>query len=321
MAARSDINPDIDSDIALSIVIPVKDEAEQIKPLLERLAAVIDALDLTTEILFVNDGSKDDTLARLLKSMSTDERIGVIDLSRNFGKEAALAAGMHHARGRAVITMDADLQDPPETIPEFIKHWRDGADMVVGQNVSIHYRSSDWFYRIFNYIGDTKLVPHAGDFRLFDRRVVEAYRQLGERTRFNKGLFAWLGFQQHILPYQKALTKRRSRWRFIQLFMLALDALVSFSTMPLRIWTILGFFIALTATGFAGFIIASTLIYGADVPGYASLMVVMLLTGGINMIGIGLLGEYISRAFTETKRRPLYIIRKNYHKNYRKDEA
>ena len=314
-----DQQSDIDLPIDLSVIVPVKNEAGQIKPLLERLTTVIDALDLSTEILFVNDGSDDDTLAELLAMMEKDERLSVLDLSRNFGKEAALAAGMHHARGSAVITMDADLQDPPEIIPEFIKHWRAGADMVVGQNVSIHYRSSDWFYRIFNYIGDTKLVPHAGDFRLFDRRVVEAYRQLGERTRFNKGLFAWLGFKQHILPYKKALTKRRSRWRFIQLFMLALDALVSFSTMPLRIWTILGFFIALTATGFAGFIIASTLIYGADVPGYASLMVVMLLAGGINMIGIGLLGEYISRAFTESKARPLYIIRKNYPQDSQKD--
>ena len=314
-----DQQSDIDLPVDLSVIVPVKNEAGQIKPLLERLTAVIDALDLSTEILFVNDGSDDDTLAELLAMMKEDERLSVLDLSRNFGKEAALAAGMHHARGRAVITMDADLQDPPEIIPEFIKHWRAGADMVVGQNVSIHYRSSDWFYRIFNYIGDTKLVPHAGDFRLFDRRVVEAYRQLGERTRFNKGLFAWLGFKQHILPYKKALTKRRSRWRFIQLFMLALDALVSFSTMPLRIWTILGFFIALTATGFAGFIIASTLIYGADVPGYASLMVVMLLTGGINMIGIGLLGEYISRAFTESKARPLYIIRENYQRDSQKN--
>ena len=301
--------------IMLSVVIPVKNEAEQIEPLLKRLLKTIDALDFETEILFVNDGSTDETLARLLDFISKDKRIGVLDLSRNFGKEAALAAGLHHARGAAVITMDADLQDPPEVIPEFIKHWREGADMVVGQNVSLRYKTSDWFYRIFNYIGDTKLIPHAGDFRLFDRQVVEAYRQLDERSRFNKGLFAWLGFKQHILPYEKVRTARQSRWPFFQLFMLAINAFLSFSTAPVRLWTGLGFLTAFAALGFAVFIITTTLVYGRDVPGYASLMAAVLLVGGINMIGIGLLGEYISRTFTESKGRPLYIIRKDYRKD------
>ena len=301
--------------IMLSVVIPVKNEAEQIEPLLKRLLKTIDALDFETEILFVNDGSTDETLARLLDFISKDKRIGMLDLSRNFGKEAALAAGLHHARGAAVITMDADLQDPPEVIPEFIKHWREGADMVVGQNVSLRYKTSDWFYRIFNYIGDTKLIPHAGDFRLFDRQVVEAYRQLDERNRFNKGLFAWLGFKQHILPYEKVRTARRSRWPFFQLFMLAINAFLSFSTAPVRLWTGLGFLTAFAALGFAVFIITTTLVYGRDVPGYASLMAAVLLVGGINMIGIGLLGEYISRTFTESKGRPLYIIRKDYRKD------
>ena len=301
--------------IMLSVVIPVKNEAEQIEPLLKRLLKTIDALDFETEILFVNDGSTDETLARLLDFISKDKRIGMLDLSRNFGKEAALAAGLHHARGAAVITMDADLQDPPEVIPEFIKHWREGADMVVGQNVSLRYKTSDWFYRIFNYIGDTKLIPHAGDFRLFDRQVVEAYRQLDERSRFNKGLFAWLGFKQHILPYEKVRTARQSRWPFFQLFMLAINAFLSFSTAPVRLWTGLGFLTAFAALGFAVFIITTTLVYGRDVPGYASLMAAVLLVGGINMIGIGLLGEYISRTFTESKGRPLYIIRKDYRKD------
>ena len=301
--------------IMLSVVIPVKNEAEQIEPLLKRLLKTIDALDFETEILFVNDGSTDETLARLLDFISKDKRIGALDLSRNFGKEAALAAGLHHARGAAVITMDADLQDPPEVIPEFIKHWREGADMVVGQNVSLRYKTSDWFYRIFNYIGDTKLIPHAGDFRLFDRQVVEAYRQLDERSRFNKGLFAWLGFKQHILPYEKVRTARQSRWPFFQLFMLAINAFLSFSTAPVRLWTGLGFLTAFAALGFAVFIITTTLVYGRDVPGYASLMAAVLLVGGINMIGIGLLGEYISRTFTESKGRPLYIIRKDYRKD------
>ena len=304
--------------IDLSLVIPIKNESEQIKPLLKRLDPILTKLALKTEILFINDGSADDSLAILRKRQKQDKRIAIIDLSRNFGKEAALAAGMHYARGDAIITMDADGQDPPELIPDFVARWREGFEMVVAQRTDrqsdgvIKHKSADWFYRLFNSIGDTQLIPHAGDFRLFDRKVIEAYRLLGERNRFNKGLFAWLGFKQTTIAHRREPSGRASRWPSGKLFMLALDAFLSFSTIPIRIWTVLGVISAFSALGFAFYIIISTLLYGSDIEGYASLMVMILMIGGINMIGIGILGEYISRTFTESKQRPLYIIRAFY---------
>ena len=303
------------SDITLSIVVPVKNEEDQIQPFLARLVTVLDALDFETEILFVNDGSSDETLPRLLAQMKTDPRIVILNLSRNFGKEAAVTAGMHYARGEAVFTMDVDLQSPPEMIPEFIKHWRDGAEIVFGQNIAFKPILSGLFYRLFNYIGDTKIMPHSGDFQLLDRKAVEAYRQLGEHSRYNKGLFTWLGFKQHYVPYEKTPTTRTPRFLFIRRIALATNAILSFSAMPVRIWTGFGLLIALASLSFAAFIAARTLVSGIDVPGWASLMVAILFTSGINMIGTGLLGEYIIRTFTESKKRPLYFISKIYRQD------
>ena len=303
------------SDITLSVVIPVKDEENQIQPFLDRLVTVLGGLDFETEILFVNDGSRDETLPRLLAQMKTDPRIVILNLSRNFGKEAAVTAGMHHARGDAVLAMDVDLQSPPEVIPEFIKHWRDGAEVVFGHNTTFKPILSALFYRLFNYIGDTKIRPHSGDFQLLDRKAVEAYRQLGESNRFNKGLFTWLGFKQHYVPYQKTPTTRTPRFSFIRRVALATNAILSFSAVPVRIWTGFGLLVALASLSFAAFIAARTLLLGVDVPGYASLMIAVLLVGGINMIGTGVLGEYIIRTFTESKKRPLYFVSEIYRQD------
>lgn len=308
--------------IELSVVIPGKNEAEQIEPLFARLIPILEATGLAWEILFVNDGSTDNTLEVLLKKRSTDERIGVIDLSRNFGKEAALSAGLHNARGAAVITMDADGQHQPELIPDFVRHWQEGFEMVVSQRID--RRAEGWwrfiaaggFYRIFNWFSDIQLIPHGGDFRLFDRKVVEAYKQFSERNRFNKGLFALLGFRQKIIshPSENKTDVRPTKWGWKKLFGLAFDAFFSFSKLPLRLWMFFGALAILFALGFLVYIIYTIVIFGRDVPGYASLLTVIVLMGGVNMVGVGVLGEYLHRTFTETKARPLYIVRE-IHQN------
>ena len=303
-------------EIDLSVVIPGKNEAQEIEPLFARLVPILENLELKWEILFVNDGSTDETLDILLEKRSRDSRYGVIELSRNFGKEAALSAGLHHARGSAVITMDADGQHQPEIIPEFVRHWRAGFEMVISQRLDrkaegwARYLTAALFYRIFNIAGDVRLIPHGGDYRLFDRKVVEVYKQFSERSRFNKGIFALLGFKQKIIPHpsEEKSSIRPTKWGWKKLFALAFDAFFSFSKLPLRVWMFFGTLAILASLVFLIYIISGILFYGRDVPGYASLLTVIVLMGGINMIGVGILGEYISRIFTETKRRPLYIV-------------
>ena len=310
------------SEIDLSVVIPGKNEANQIDSLFKRLIPILESLGLKWEILFVNDGSTDESLALLLNWRKQDSRIGAIDLSRNFGKEAALSAGLHHARGQAIISMDADGQHQPELIPDFIRYWREGYEMVITQRVGrrvegwARYHTTAWFYRIFNMIGDINLIPDAGDFRLFDRRVVEAYKQYGERTRFNKGVFALLGFKQKIIshPSEKSSDIRPTKWGWRKLFALAFDAFFSYSRFPIRLWMMMGSIAIMASLSFLIYIIFDTLLSGRAVPGYASLLTAVVLMGGINMVGVGILGEYISRIFTETKQRPLYIVRQ-IHQN------
>ena len=300
----------------ISVVIPVKDESEGLERLFGALMPVLDRITPDAELLFVNDGSEDDTVAALMARRESDPRIRVVDLSRNFGKEAALTAGLHLARGQAVVTMDADLQDPPDLIEAMVEKWREGAEMVTARRTTrdtdsfAKRLSATGFYHLFNRISDTKLPVNAGDYRLFDRAVVEAFRQLGERTRFNKGLFAWLGFRQAFVYHERPKgTRDESRWKPLKLIGFAIDGILSFSAMPIRLFTIGGLIVALLAMLFAVWIVLQTLLFGRDVPGYASMMVSILLIGGINMFGIGLLGEYLGRTFTETKRRPLYLVR------------
>lgn len=304
----------------LSIVIPGKNEREQIDPLFADLVPILENLGLKWEILFVDDGSTDDSVPHLLTLREADKRIAVLALSRNFGKEIALSAGLHHARGNAVISMDADGQHQPSLIPQLVQFWQEGFDMVTAQRIEraaegwMRALTASLFYRIFNWVSDVHLTPHAGDFRLFDRKVIEAYKKFSEHNRFNKGLFALLGFKQKIIshPSEDKKNTRATKWGWGKLFGLAFNALFSFSKLPLRLWMGLGFLSILFSLGFLIYIITGIVLYGKEVPGYASLLTAVVMMGGVNMVGVGILGEYITRTFIETKRRPLYLIREHH---------
>jgi len=306
--------------VEFSLVIPVKDEETAIGPCLARVIPVLESIDdplaRSFEILFVDDGSSDTTLEVIRKANAADPRIRGISLSRNFGKEAALSAGLEAARGRAVVPLDVDLQDPPEALPGMVKQWRQGFDVVYGvrdnrETDSLPKRiTADFYYRAHNWLSNDKIPEHAGDFRLLDRRVVDVIRQLPERNRFMKGLFAWAGFKQAAVSYHREERKvGKTKYNYWKLWTLAIDGITSASTVPLRIWSYLGAFVALGALAFAVFIIVRTLTTGIEVPGYASLMVAILFLGGLQLLSLGVLGEYVGRILTETKARPLYVIR------------
>lgn len=299
----------------LSIVIPVFNEGLNIAPLLARLVPVLEGITPQFEIVFVDDGSRDDTFAAITRAHENEPRIHALRFSRNFGKEIALAAGMDHARGKAVVLIDADLQHPPETIRTFVEKWREGWDMVYGQRVD---RSADgpvrrWltqkFYDLFRRFGETPLPPGAGDYRLMDRKVVDAMRRLGERARFTKGLYAWVGFKSLGVPFEVAdRLHGESKWGYGKLTRFAFDGLSSFSTLPLKLATVIGLFISFVAFAYGLVILARTLWFGNDVPGYPSLFVSIMFFSGIQLVFLGFIGEYIGRIFAEVKRRPLYII-------------
>jgi polyisoprenyl-phosphate glycosyltransferase len=302
----------------MSLVIPMHNEQEVLDILFARLHEVIAKLGVGVEIVCVDDGSTDDTLALLERRALEDGRIRVLPLARNFGKEAALTAGLDAAEGDVVVPLDADLQDPPELIAEFIALWEQGYDVVYGVRAD---RSSDsmskrftanMFYKIFNRLADYPIPASTGDFRLMDRQVVDALKRLPERNRFNKGLFAWVGFRQIGLPYVRPpRAAGATSWASPALWGLAVDGITSFSTVPLRIWSVLGFASAFVALLAASGIVLRVLIFGRDVPGYASLMVVILFAFAVQMIAFGVMGEYVGRLYQEAKARPIYILRKN----------
>jgi glycosyltransferase involved in cell wall biosynthesis len=306
--------------VELSLVIPVKDEEAAIGPCLERVIPVLEAMNdaaaRSFEILFVDDGSTDTTLEVIRKAHAADPRIRGVSLSRNFGKEAALTAGLDAARGKGVVPLDVDLQDPPEALPKMVAKWREGNDVVYGvrdnrETDSLPKRlTADLYYRAHNWLSSDKIPEHAGDFRLLDRRVVEVIRRMPERNRFMKGLFAWAGFRQAAVSYHREERKvGRTKYNYWKLWTLAIDGITSASTVPLRIWSYLGAFVALGALGYAIFIVIRTLTSGIEVPGYASMMVAVLFLGGLQLLSLGVLGEYVGRILTETKGRPLYVIR------------
>jgi polyisoprenyl-phosphate glycosyltransferase len=300
----------------LTLIVPMHDEAEGLDAFFEALDAALAALPVRVEIICIDDGSRDDTYRRLMTRAAVDPRLRLIGLSRNFGKEAALTAGLDVAVGDMVAPLDADLQDPPALLAEFVRLWEQGYDVVYGVRTD---RSSDTagkrmtaglFYRLFNAISDHPIPHSTGDFRLMDRQVVEAIKQLPERNRFMKGLFSWVGFRQVGVPYARpARPSGRSSWGYMGLWRFAIDGMTSFTTAPLRVWTGIGLASALVALIFAAVIIIRVLVVGRDVPGYASLMVVILFGFALQMIALGVMGEYIGRMYQEVKGRPIYMIR------------
>ncbi len=302
----------------VSLVIPMFNEGDAIDVLFARLDAVLPTLAAYDfEIVCVNDGSTDPTLAVLVQASAKRENLVAVDLSRNFGKEAALSAGLFVATGDAVIPMDADLQDPPEAIRDLLAKWEEGFEVVLARRSD---RSSDSlakrftaqsFYRIHNAVADVEIPADVGDFRLMDRVVIEALNALPEGRRFMKGLFAWVGFKTTTIDYRRdARAAGTSKFNAWKLWNFALEGIFSFSISPLKIWTYLGSFVALAAVGWGSWIAVRTIVWGVDIPGYASVLVGVLLLGGLQLIGIGMIGEYLGRAFLESKRRPAYLIRK-----------
>lgn len=299
----------------VSLVIPCFNEEATIGATLAELARHMDAR-LRWEVVAVNDGSVDRTLPILQAHQPPCFDLVIVDLSRNFGKEAAITAGLDHASGDAVIVMDADLQDPPALLAPMIAHWEAGAEVVLARRVD---RRSDtaakrWsargFYRVINWLSDIPIPENVGDFRLLDRCVVEALKRLPENRRFMKGLFAWAGFRTVTVEYARPeRSGGRSKFDFWRLWNLALEGVTSFSTAPLRIWTYVGTLIALAAFAYGAYIVVRTLVHGVDVPGYASLLAAILFLGGIQLIGLGMIGEYLGRTYAEAKRRPVYIAR------------
>jgi glycosyltransferase involved in cell wall biosynthesis len=303
----------------VSILVPVYNEEAAVEPFVRAVLPVLEAEPIRCELLFVNDGSQDRTLELVLGVARQDDRIRIVNLSRNFGKEAALSAAIDHARGDALIPMDVDLQDPPELISQFLKHWREGYDVVYGVRVSrrsdrfLKRQSASWFYAVYNRLSPLPIPVNAGDFRLFDRRVADVIRRLPERTRFLKGLFAWVGFKSIGIPYERpARIDGYTKWSPWGLWNFALDGLLSFSTVPLRIWTYFGATIAAVAFIYGGVIVIRTLVMGVEMPGYASLFTAVLFLGGVQLLSIGIIGEYIGRMFLETKKRPLYVVESSY---------
>lgn len=305
--------------VDLSIVVPLHNEEPNINYLFERLVLVLSHLDLKYEIVCVDDGSKDNTLVRLVEHYHHNPAIKVVGLSRNFGKEIALSAGIDYAHGAAVVPIDADLQDPPELIEKLVAKWREGYDVVYAVRRS--RRGESWlkrftanaFYRVISKMSRVSIPRDTGDFRLLDRRVVEVLKQVPERTRFMKGLFAWVGFKQSSILYDRLPRHQgKTNWNYWRLWNFAVDGITSFSVAPLKVWIYVGLVLSLLAFLYATFLILRTLLFGVDVPGYASLMVTVLFLGGVQLITLGIIGEYIGRVYEEVKRRPLYLVRNCY---------
>ena len=298
----------------LSVIVPVFNESENLRTLVARLVAALDCV-ASFEVIFIDDGSSDDTLAVLRSLNVQDSRLRALSFSRNFGKEIAIAAGVDAARGRAAVIMDADLQHPPEVIAEFVAKWREGYQNIYGvrRSRNTDTRARKWltghFYNLFRFFSEIDMPDGAGDFRLLDRRALDALRSLRERARFNKGLYAWIGFKSIGVPFEVAERNAgASKFSYVQLARFALDGIVSFTTVPLKAWTYIGLAVAAFALANAAYYLLEVLIFGVSVPGFASLIVSIMFFAGVQMISLGVLGEYIGRVFAEVKGRPLYLV-------------
>lgn len=300
----------------LSVVVPVYNEAEGLQEFHRRISTVLESLPYKSEVVYVNDGSTDESIEILKKLKLSDPRVAIVDLSRNFGKEIAMTAGIDHSCGDAVVVIDADLQDPPELIPKLITEWEQGFDVVYAQRTgregesSLKKATAYAFYRVIQNVSRVAIPEDTGDYRLLSRRAVRALVQLREQHRFMKGLFAWIGFPQKKVLYTRLPRYAgKTKWNYWRLWNFALEGITSFTIAPLKIATYLGLLIALLSLLYASIIVFKTLVYGNPVAGYPSLMVAILFLGGVQLIGIGIVGEYVGRMFNETKGRPLYFIK------------
>jgi glycosyltransferase involved in cell wall biosynthesis len=299
----------------ISIVVPAYNEEEVLTEFHETVDKALSRLPFDLEIIYINDGSTDATLDIINGLRANDKRITLIDLSRNFGKEIALSAGLHKAAGDAVVIIDADLQDPPGLIPELIKEWQNGYDVVYAKRTLrsgeslLKKTTAHFFHRILQHIGNFSIPEDTGDFRILSRRAVNALNTFKEHHRFMKGLFAWIGFKQKAVHYKRDSRRAgKSKWNYWRLWNFALDGITSFTIAPLKISTYIGTITALSAFGYGVYMLIETLLHGNEVPGYPSLIVIILILGGVQLIAIGILGEYLGRIFNETKQRPLYFI-------------
>ena len=304
----------------VAVVVPVYNESEVLEPFHQRLGEVLDACpEYEFSVLYVDDGSEPAFVAQLEALRSQDARVGVLELSRNFGKEVALSAGLDHAAGDAVILMDADLQDPPELLPQLLEAWLAGYDVVYGQrrerrgDPAFKRVTARAFYRVLNALSEVEIPRDVGDFRLLSRRAVDALQALPERHRYMKGLFAWIGFPQKAIVYDREPRAAGStRWNYWRLWNFALEGITSFSAAPLKFATYLGLATSTLALFYGLFMLVRTLIFGNPVPGYPSLLIVVLFLGGVQLICLGIIGEYLARTYSESKQRALYFV-KGYH--------
>ncbi len=303
----------------VSLVVPMYNEADNVRRFHKRCSALLDGLGVDWEMICVNDGSSDKTVDQVLRVRESDERVKLLDFTRNFGKDVALAAGIDHALGDAVIEIDADLEHPPEVIEDLLRAWRNGAEVVsaVRRNRSsesvMRRFLAGGFYRFFGRLTRMESARELGDFCLLDRRAVDTLGRIRERNRFTKGLVAWMGYRRGLITFD--LEEKRagsSKWSYWRLWNHALDGITAFSSAPLKLWTYVGTSIAAICLLYATFIVVRTLVLGIAVPGYASLMVAVLFMGGVQLISLGILGEYLSRVYSEVKHRPLYLVRAHY---------
>jgi glycosyltransferase involved in cell wall biosynthesis len=302
---------------SLSVVVPVYNEEEVLPEFHRRLAAVLDGLAVPSEIVYVNDGSRDRTMALLAALHDADPRVAVVDLSRNFGKEVAMSAGLDHASGDAVVVIDADLQDPPELIPEMLRVRDEGYDVVLMRRRT--RANESWFkkatarafYRAIGRIGTIEIPENVGDFRLLSSRAVAALRRFPERSRFMKGLFAWIGFPCKEIEYDRdGRFAGETKWNYWRLWNFALEGITSFSVLPLKIASYMGFIVALLAFLRGGYFTVKTMVYGDPVAGFPTLVVLILFLGGLQLMALGIIGEYLARMFVEVKQRPLYLVQR-----------
>jgi glycosyltransferase involved in cell wall biosynthesis len=304
---------------AISLVVPMHNEQGNVRPFYERASKTLAGLGGRWEVIFVNDGSGDKSLEEAVELHEQHDEVKVVDLSRNFGKEIALSAGLDFAMGDVIVEIDADLEHPPEAIVDMVDKWHEGCQIVFATRKSraaeapLKRVSAKLYYKVFGWLSNIKNHDKLGDFCLLDRRVVDKLKQFPEHNRFMKGLVAWTGFKQGFVSYELGTrTAGETKWNYWRLWNFALEGITSFSSIPLKLWTYVGLFVAAMAFLYTGVIVVRTIIFGIDVPGYASLLTVVLFLGGIQLISLGVLGEYIGRIYTEVKGRPLYLVQGAY---------